>query len=168
MSTIIKNALGEVIDTIQDYLNIDEMTEYVISLYKSQMEYFTEDKQQILESCGYDDEYIRERAAILVDKWNENMRDYLHQWDHEIYGNFNNVEYDYPKFRTGEYRYDSEMLNDMIARLDAGEQSEQASADRQFLTDWFWEAFGTFGVTYNFMDELCEQLYAFDFAMEEV
>ena len=33
----------------------------------------------------------------------------------------------------------------MIARLDAGEDSEQANEDRDFLVDWFFENFWNMG-----------------------
>lgn len=149
-----------------NYINIDAMADSIERIYKEQLDCFSNDERRYLEENGYDEESIRERAVMLAYEFNENMRDYLHQKDHKICGNFNNVEYDYPHFRTGEFEENAEMLDGMIDRLDRGEESEQATADRQFLTDWFWDTFGTFGVGYNFMDELCEQIYIYDKEME--
>jgi hypothetical protein len=47
----------------------------------------------------------------------------------------------------------------MIARLDAGEDSKQANEDRDFLVDWFFETFGTHGISYNFQSDISEYLY---------
>ena len=54
---------------------------------------------------------------------------------------------------------DTPLVNAMIARLDAGEDSEQANEDRDFLVDWFFETFGTWGISYNFQSNISEFLY---------
>lgn len=41
----------------------------------------------------------------------------------------------------------------------AGEDSKQANEDRDFLVDWFFETFGTFGISYNFQSDISEALY---------
>ena len=73
------------------------------------------------------------------------MKKYLHNPDHRICGNFNNIDYDYPYHIYGEVTYDTPLVNAMIARLDAGEDSEQANEDRDFLVDWFFETFWNMG-----------------------
>jgi hypothetical protein len=47
----------------------------------------------------------------------------------------------------------------MVARLDAAEDSKQADEDRAYLMDWYFKAFGTFGIKYNFQDTLSEIVY---------
>lgn len=42
------------------------------------------------------------------------------------------------------------------SRLDAGANDAQTIADRDFLTAWFWETCGTFGVKYNFNEKPSE------------
>lgn len=79
------------------------------------------------------------------------------------YGNFANLYEDYPKHRTGVWRasdYDGDDYYDlypaMVARLDAAEGSEQASKDREYLEEWYFKAFGTYNITYNFGNYLEE------------
>lgn len=77
--------------------------------------------------------------------------------------NFANLYEDYPKHRTGVWwasDYDGEDYYDfypqMVARLDSAEDSEQASKDRAYLEEWYFEAFGTYNIKYNFSNELEE------------
>lgn len=91
------------------------------------------------------------------------MKSYLHMKEHTISGNFANIERDYPAHITGtrwstEYDGDDyfDLFPQMVARLDAAEDSKQASEDRAYLEEWFFSAFGTFGIEYNFNDELGE------------
>lgn len=79
---------------------------------------------------------------------NLDMKKYLHLADTRIVGNFNNIRRDYK----GDYA-------DMVSRLDAGFEDKKTNHDRDFLTSWFWETFGTFGIGYNFSEELGEEMY---------
>ena len=81
-------------------------------------------------------------------------------------GNFADIEDDYPAHITGT-RWPSEYAGDdyfrlfpqMVARLDSAEDSEQADEDREYLAEWFFDAFGTFGIKYNFSNYLDEIAY---------
>lgn len=44
----------------------------------------------------------------------------------------------------------------MVARLDAAEDSEQANKDREYLEEWYFKAFGTYNIKYNFGNYLEE------------
>lgn len=81
-------------------------------------------------------------------------------------GNFANIEEDYPAHITGTYwssEYDGDdyfrLFPQMVARLDAAEDSEQANEDREYLEEWYFYAFGTFGIKYNFSNDLNEIAY---------
>lgn len=50
----------------------------------------------------------------------------------------------------------------MVARLDAAEDSEQANEDRAYLEEWYFKAFGTFWITYNFSNDLAEIVYSLE------
>lgn len=164
--TEVRNMRGDVIEIVQDYINIDRMKDEIFNLLKDAVESYGEGDENDYLRAIYDDDALNECAAIMAGKYNRDMKEYLHMDDHKLCGNFNNVEYDYVHFRTGEYSYDDDMLREMIAKLDNGEESEQATADREFLTDWFWDTFGTFGITYNFQTELGEMLYEYEREME--
>jgi len=83
-----------------------------------------------------------------------------------INGNFADIEGDYPAHITGT-RWSSEYAGDdyfrlfpqMVARLDAAEDSKQADEDRACLMDWYFDAFGTFGIKYNFQGFLSDIAY---------
>lgn len=83
--------------------------------------------------------------------------------NHNMDGNFADIENDYPAHITGTY-WSSEYAGDdyydlypqMVARLDAAEDSEQANEDREYLEEWYFEAFGTYNIKYNFSNELEE------------
>lgn len=68
-----------------------------------------------------------------------------------------------PAHITGTYwssEYDGDdyfrLFPQMVARLDTAEDSKQADEDRVYLMDWYFKAFGTFGIKYNFQDTLSE------------
>ena len=84
-------------------------------------------------------------------------------------GNFANIENDYPAHITGTYwisEYDGDDYRDffpqMVARLDSAEDNKQANEDRAYLMDWFFDAFGTYGIKYNFRNDLAEIEYALE------
>ena len=81
---------------------------------------------------------------------------------HVNYFGLNNEDYDYPHHINGVVEYDTPLVNAMIARLNAGEQSDQADADRDWLVDWFWETFGSWGLKYNFDSWIADLLYEFE------
>ena len=93
------------------------------------------------------------------------MKKYLHLNDQHIIGNFANLYEDYPEHITGVriYDYEGDDFRDfypqMVARLDAAEDSEQADEDRTYLREWFFWAFGTYDIKYNFSNDLSEILY---------
>lgn len=94
------------------------------------------------------------------------MKEYLHMQNHHMVGNFADIEGDYPAHITGT-RWSSEYAGDdyfrlfpqMVARLDAAEDSKQADEDRAYLMDWYFDAFGTFGIKYNFQGFLSDIAY---------
>ena len=107
-------------------------------------------------------------AKILSITSMAEMKNYLHRKSQHMDGNFADLSMDYPKHRTGTFwvsEYDGPVAEyfslypDMVARLDAAEDSEQADEDREYLAEWFFDAFGTFGIKYNFSNELDEIAY---------
>lgn len=91
------------------------------------------------------------------------MKEYLHLSDQRMIGNFANLYNDYPRHVTGTFwatDYDGDDYYDlypaMVARLDAAEDSEQANKDREYLEEWYFKAFGTYNIKYNFGNYLEE------------
>lgn len=109
---------------------------------------------------------IQSLAWDFTKKANRDMKEYLHMQNHHMVGNFADIEGDYPAHITGT-RWSSEYAGDdyfrlfpqMVARLDAAEDSKQADEDRACLMDWYFDAFGTFGIKYNFQGFLSDIAY---------
>lgn len=145
------------------YINIERMTDELFGILKDARDSLTYENDGehgfIMEQ--YSDDLLNERASDMAYEFNRDMGEYLNASDHKIYGNFNNIDYDYPAFRTGNVEYDFDMVKDMIARLNNQDMSEQSVKDRDFLVDWFFETFGTFGISYNFTNEISDTCYQY-------
>lgn len=141
------------------YINIDNMATRLCQILKDARESMVDDENKDFIMENFSDEYLEDYSNVMAWQFNSDMKKYLHNPDHRICGNFNNIDYDYPYHIYGEVTYDTPLVNAMIARLDAGEDSEQANEDRDFLVDWFFETFGTWGISYNFQSNISEFLY---------
>lgn len=156
-------------EVIQDYIHVAQFEEIIFGMYKEERESWrNEDNSDFLDD-EYDDDTLREMAWCVADETNRSMRKYLHQEDHRMPGNFCNILDDYAFYRTGMYHYDRigiandrKMLEAMIRRLDAGVDSPRANADRDYLSSWVFQAFGTYGFRYNFSTSLADALYYYE------
>lgn len=162
------NSQNEVIDEVADYIGVENFIKEIEKIYRECIDGY-DNAQNILDclndSC-YDGDYIHYRAWEFAMKTNRDMKKYLHFDDHNMIGNFANIKYDYPKHITGvcwasDYDGDDyyDLFPQMVARLDAAEDSEQADEDREYLAEWFFNAFGTFGIKYNFNNDIEELAY---------
>lgn len=165
---VVMNNKGEVIEKVADYIGVESFAKVIESLYRECLENF--DNAEDLEEYIADifGKNIQGLAWEFTLKANREMKKYLHLPDQHMNGNFADLRMDYPNHRTGTFwasEYEgsvSEYLNlypDMVARLDAAEDSEQANEDRAYLEEWYFKAFGTFGITYNFSNDLAEIVY---------
>jgi len=143
---------------MKDYINVEAMQVTLFELLKETREGMRNAETERTIDNNFDDDYLNESAFELASSINSEMKAYLHQKDHHIVGNFNNIEYGYNKFRTGEGCGNNALLDDMIARLDNNDQGEQSKKDRDFLNDWYFETNGTFGITYNFESEISDRV----------
>lgn len=138
---------------MREYLNMDDMKSTIREIYAEQIA-SVEDDPYFVFTVWSDEDTVEEYVDIMANELNDDMRRYLHMSDTKIEGNFRNIKWDYE----GDYA-------DMVRRLDEGADDEQTKSDRDYLTSWFWDAFGTWGLGYNFMSMLSESLYCAE--MEE-
>lgn len=117
---------------------------------------------------------IQSLAWVFTLETNRDMKKYLHMDNHNMDGNFADIENDYPAHITGTYWSSEYAGNDyfclfpqMVARLDAAEDSEQANEDRAYLEEWYFKAFGTYNIKYNFSNDLEEIHSMMEEAYEE-
>lgn len=150
------------------YLNVNRLQGELLAIYKEERDGWIDEWNREFLMCEFSDENLEELAVEKAHEFNDDMRKYLNMSDHKIVGNFNNIDYDYPAHINGVIGYDSSLVNAMIVRLNAGEQSEQANADRDWLVDWFWETFGSWNIRYNFTDCIAERLYEFEHGEDEI
>lgn len=170
----VMNSKGEVIEKVADYIGVESFAKVIENLYDECLENF-DDADDLREYIAdVFEKNIQSLAWEFTLKVNREMKKYLHAKDHHMDGNFANIENDYPAHITGtrwrsEYDGDdySDLFPQMVARLDAAEDSEQASKDRAYLEEWYFKAFGTYNIKYNFSNDLEEIHSMMEEAYEE-
>lgn len=169
---------GNVTSETADYIGVEAFAKEIYDLYKECLDKYDdkEEFEQHINDLYGGQEFLKNRAYEFAIETNEEMKKYLHLKDHRIESNFNNIDYDYPKYRTGTRwasDYDGDLkeffnlVPDMIKRLDAAEDSERANDDREFLSAWYFETNGTFGIKYNFGNDLAELHYGMEECEED-
>lgn len=165
---------GNVTGETADYIGVEAFAKKIYNLYKECLDKYDDNEEefeQYINDLYEEQDFLKNRAYEFAIETNEEMKKYLHQEDHRIESNFSDIDQDYPKYRTGTMwasDYDGnpkeffDLVPDMINRLDAAEDSERANDDREFLSSWFFEAFGTFAIEYNFSNDLQELHYALE------
>lgn len=163
---VVLNNKGEIIEKIADYIGVESFAKTIENLYRECLENYDnaeEIEETIADLYGMN---IQSLAWDFTLEANREMKRYLHKKDHRMIGNFANIEDDYPARITGtrwssEYGGDDyfDLFPQMVARLDAAEDSEQADKDRAFLKEWYFCAFGTYNIKYNFNEDLAEICY---------
>lgn len=170
----VMNNKGEVIEKVADYIGVESFAKVIESLYRECLENFddAEDMEEyIADVFGKN---IQSMAWDFTLEANREMKKYLHLPDQHMDSNFANLYNDYPRHVTGTFwatEYDGDDYYDlypqMVARLDAAEDSEQANKDRAYLEEWYFKAFGTYNIKYNFSNELEEIHSMIEEAYEE-
>ena len=162
---VVMNNKGEVVEKVADYIGVKSFAAVIENLYRECIENFddAEDLEEYISDIF--EKNIQSMAWDFTLEANREMKKYLHLPDQHMNGNFSDLSMDYPKHRTGTFwvsEYDgpvAEYFNlypQMVARLDAAEDSEQANEDRAYIEEWYFEAFGTYNIKYNFSNELEE------------
>ena len=159
----VMNSKGEVVEKVADYIGVESFAKVIENLYNECLENFDDAddlREYISDLYGKN---IQSMAWEFTLEVNKEMKKYLHKDSQHMDGNFANLYEDYPKHITGVWwasDYDGDDYYDlypqMVARLDTAEDSEQANEDRAYLEDWYFEAFGTYNIQYNFSNELEE------------
>ena len=159
----VMNSKGEVIEKVADYIGVESFAKVIENLYRECLENF--DDAENLEEYIADvfEKNIQSMAWDFTLEANREMKKYIHLPDQHMDGNFANLYNDYPRHVTGTFwatDYDGDDYYDlypqMVARLDSAEDSEQADKDSEYLEEWYFKAFGTYNIQYNFSNELEE------------
>lgn len=159
----VMNSKGEVIEKVADYIGVESFAKVIENLYNECLENFDDADELRVYIADVCEKNIQSMAREFTLEANREMKKYLHLPDQHMNGNFANLYNDYPRHVTGTFwatDYDGDDYYDlypaMVARLDAAEDSEQANKDRAYLEEWYFKAFGTYNIKYNFSNELEE------------
>lgn len=153
-------------EIVKDYIDVDAMHDALLEIFKEERDNYGDDEYRELLNSEFNDDRISEEAIELAFQINTDMKRYLHNKEHAILGNFNNIDYGYPKHINGEFEYDDDLVNDLIKRLDERDMSEQTKSDRLWLNDWFFDTFGMFGIRYNFKETMSAAIEEHQYEME--
>lgn len=159
----VMNSKGEVIEKVADYIGVESFAKVIENLYNECLEKFDDADELRVYIADVCEKNIQSMAQDFTLKVNKEMKKYLHLPDQHMNSNFADLSKDYPRHITGVWwalDYDGDDYFDlypqMVARLDAAEDSEQANKDRAYLEEWYFKAFGTYNIQYNFSNELEE------------
>ena len=118
-----------------------------------------------VKNCEYPDDYewfAEEQAEQLTERHIEQMDKYVHKSDTKIWGNFCNIreDWNYPGFVHSEVEPWGN-FDDVVKSIDDKTISEEdLSKFQQWCEDWFYTAFGTYNLKYNFGTDLDEVIYS--------
>lgn len=101
------------------------------------------------------EDYIEDYSYVIANSICDDMRKYVHQSDTRMVGNVCNIREDWeytPEFIGSEVKPWGR-FDDVVKSVD----DETISDDdlkkfQKWCLDWFFRAFGTFGLTYNFQE----------------
>lgn len=135
---------------MKEFINFDVMYEMLVDLYNEAL--------SPSERCDYVDiieSYAEHTANGIV----RDMRKYVHQDDTKIFGNFANIreDWDYiPDFVKSKVKPFGK-FDDMVKSVDDGTISDEDLAKvQEWCFAWFFTAFGTYNLKYNFLTMLSD------------
>jgi hypothetical protein len=138
---------------MKDFINYDDMYECIKNIYIDALD---ED-----EVSKYENE-IECHAEIAAQDAVESMRKYVHRKDTRMCGNFCNIREDWedtPEFIGSEVQPWGK-FDDMVKSMDDDTISEEDCKKAQtWCMDWYFRAFGTWGLKYNFQSYISELEY---------
>ena len=129
---------------MKEFINFEKLEQIIRSLYT---EALSEEEAQKYESV------IEEQAYYTAESTVRDMDTYIHRPDTKLIGNFCNIRQDWEV--TTEF-VESDVkpwgkLSDIVKSVDDGTISEEDLAKFQtWCMDWFFTAFGTYNLKYNF------------------
>ena len=140
---------------MKDFLNYDNVYETFLNLFKDVI------KDYWLDYGSFESE-TEAYAECVARKTLESMKKYVHMRDTRMNGNFCNIREDW------ETTYDFVMsevkpwgnFDDVVKSIDDETISDEDLKKFQtWALDWFFTAFGTFGLKYNFGNFISEIEY---------
>ena len=103
------------------------------------------------------EDYIDEYVEGVVDDAINSFNELVHRADTSMWGNFKNIKYNWEG-------YHNELphgctLKEVVGMIDAGEDNETTREFKDWAVDWYFEAFGTHNLKYNWTNFMEEATY---------
>ena len=128
------------------FINVEDLCECVVNALKEEGQSFLDYYTNVDSECVMD--LCEEEGHRLAYQWANDFRTYCNQEDTRIYGNFNNIKWDYElEFKGKDYK-------DILTKLNNEIDDEETKQFKDWAVEWFFETFGTFGMKYNFSSTL--------------
>lgn len=130
----------------KEFLNFENVYETFLNLFKDELKSWGDDYEQ------YECE-TEEYALCMAESTVDDMRKYVHRKNTRMDGNFCNIREDWeitPGFIGSEVKPWGK-FDDVVKSIEDGTISDEDLEKFQtWAFDWFFRAFGTYGLTYNF------------------
>lgn len=98
----------------------------------------------------YAEDLLDEYIDGVVEDTHKSMSEYLHSRSTSMNGNFADAELNYRRdFNGADFR-------DVVEKIDNGMEDSETKQFRDWLVDWYFKAFGTYNLKYNFMEFVSE------------
>ena len=138
---------------MKDFINYDDMYERIKNIY---IDALNEDEVSKYEDViEYHAEYAAQNAV-------ESMRKYVHRKDTRMDGNFCNIREDWedtPEFIGSEVQPWGKFDDTVKSMDDDTISDEDCKKVQTWCMDWYFRAFGTWGLKYNFQSYISELEY---------
>lgn len=151
-----KESLGKKSEAnVINLLDDEELTKSIEGIYrdawKECCDSADEQEKPYYESSEW---YIEEFTPMTVESTQKSMYDYVAGGKYSMPGNFKQIDMDWDHDHEGGIKF-----SDLKKKLLAGTQDKDTEEFSHWGIDWFFDAFGTFGLEYNFKDALTDSVY---------
>ena len=145
-----------------DWLDAETLEKEITSILDSE----GEDIKKDVEGSG-DDPYFTELAletvkdsgyyGDLCERIQDDMYKYVNGGDYKIPGNFERINWSWDEDHKDGIKF-NELRNKLLNGIDDADTNEFST----WAIDWFFKAFGTFGITYKFRDMVNDIAYDYE------
>ena len=109
---------------------------------------------------AWKDDYINDPEWGLVASTMRDMKKYVHRSDTGMSGNFADIRLDW------EREHEDVSLDEVVEMIDNGEINDITNEFRSWSVDWYFRAFGTYNLKYNWGEFISNEVAEMDYERE--
>ena len=136
------------------FLNVERFREEVTEVLQEEADSWADDTGSMKYNA---EEYLEQYVEGIVDDAIESFNELVHRDDTSMSGNFADIRYDWEGFHN-ELPHGC-TLKEVVEMIDAGEENEVTQEFKDWAVDWYFRAFGTYNLKYNWTDFISELAY---------